>query len=195
LLRIIAGRLKGRRLHTLRGSVIRPTADRVREALFNILGPKPVGATVLDLFSGTGALGIEAISRGARTALFVDSHADALALLRDNLKTCGLETCTRVVRWNVTDNLNGLRPFGPVFDLVFMDPPYRRELVQPVLTGLSRAQLLAADGLVVVEHAPEETIDPNAAGMRLEDQRRYGRTRISFFSAIPSDIASAGVPC
>jgi 16S rRNA (guanine966-N2)-methyltransferase len=100
-----------------------------------------------------------------------------------------------VVRWNVTDNLNGLRPFGPVFDLVFMDPPYRRELVQPVLTGLSRAQLLAADGLVVVEHAPEETIDPDAAGMRLEDQRRYGRTRLSFFSAIPSDIASAGIPC
>lgn len=195
LIRIIAGRLKGRRLGTLRGSMIRPTADRVRESVFNILGQHPQGATVLDLFSGTGALGIEAISRGARLAVFVDNHPDALALLRNNIKLCGIESCTQIIRWDAARNLDALTAFGPVFDLVFMDPPYRKSMVRPVLVNLTRTGLLSPIGMVVVEHSPDETVEPAAAGMRLEDQRRYGRTCISFFSEAPSTVATAGIPC
>lgn len=194
-LRINSGKLKGRRLETLRGSAVRPTADRVREALFNILGSKPVGATVLDLFCGSGALGVEAISRGARQAVFVDNNIAVLAMLRKNLARCGLDSGTRVVGCDIAADLTLAAKPGITFDLIFMDPPYRGGLVQPALSLLVQSALLAPAALVVVEHAPEEMIEPLSIGLQLKDRRRYGRTCLTFLTALRPDIASAGVPC
>ncbi len=181
-MRVIGGSLKGRKLTSLHGMAIRPTADRVREALFNILGSHPQDARVLDLFAGTGALGIEAISRGARQVWFIDHAPTALRLLRKNIELCRLAPQSRVTQWNVVKNLNLLHSSPAEFDLVFMDPPYDCAMVAPSLQHLVGSRALAADCVIVVEHAPSEAIDPLPAPLVLDDQRRYGQTQLSFFS-------------
>ncbi len=180
-MRIIGGRLRGRKLQTFKGSDVRPTADRVREALFNILGSKFINANVLDLFAGTGALGIEALSRGAQTAVFVDNSAPSLEVLRKNLDRCALRHCTQTIRWDIARNLACLKGYPMAFDLVFMDPPYNRGLVPTTLQHLVDSECLASEALLTAEHE---------AGMKLElpphftctDLRRYGRTALSFFT-------------
>lgn len=179
-MRIIAGKLKGRKLTAVQGLHTRPTADRVREALFNILGRKTMDANVLDLYAGTGALGIEALSRGARSAVFVDHAQQALTVLRKNLAHCGVQQIAQVFRWDITKNLNCLRGFANTFNLVFMDPPYKKAMIRPTLLHLTQIECLAADALVVVEHDPDEYVDPAAIALRLVDQRRYGQTLLSF---------------
>lgn len=184
-MRIIAGNLKGRKLSPVKGLNTRPTADRVREALFNILGRRPVDAVVLDLFAGTGALGIEALSRGARRAVFVDCTASALSVLHRNIESCRLQSLTRIIKWDITRDLNCLAGVADPFDLVFLDPPYHRAMIQASLVNLLRAGCLAAEALVVVEHDPREVFDPPAAGLACIDQRSYGKTRIAFLTSGP----------
>lgn len=181
-MRVIGGSLRGRKLAAMRGMAIRPTADRIREAVFNILGPRPVDARVLDLYAGSGALGIEALSRGARQAVFVDQAASALNLIGKNLQLCRLEDCTKVIQWNIVKNLNCLQSYERVFDLIFIDPPYNRGMVAPALAHLADLRLPAVDATAVVEHDPDETLDPLPPQWRILDQRRYGRTRISFLT-------------
>ncbi len=181
-MRIISGKLRGRKLQTFKGKDLRPTSDRVRESLFNILGPKPVNASVLDLFSGTGALGIEALSRGAEKAVFLDDSASALAILRKNIDHCALKHCTRVIQWNAGRNLNCLKAFPHTFDLVFMDPPYRQGLVPLVLQHLLLSQCLAPGALIVAEHEDPPLPAIDFSRLTCIDSRRYGRTGLSFFS-------------
>lgn len=183
-MRIIGGTLKGRKLASVKGDRTRPTADRVREALFNILGPLPPGTRVLDLFAGTGALGIEALSRGADLAVFVDRDPRPLATLRKNIDHCGLQAHTRVFRWDITKNLNCLKPFTRPFDLAFLDPPYHNQLIPPALAGLLRLQALSQGATIVAEHAADEDIPP-PAGLIREDRRTYGQTSLSFFAFSP----------
>lgn len=181
-MRVIAGSLRGRKLASIRGLAIRPTADRVREAVFNILGTRPADAQVLDLFAGTGALGIEALSRGACRAVFADKAVPALQVIRKNIALCRLEARTRVVQFNIPGNLNNLLPDRGVFDLIFIDPPYRRGMIVPTLSQLADLQLPSAGAMAMVEHDPMEAIDPTPPGWRLRDQRRYGQTQVSFLS-------------
>ncbi|RJQ82734.1 MAG: 16S rRNA (guanine(966)-N(2))-methyltransferase RsmD [Desulfobacteraceae bacterium] len=192
-LRVIGGSLRGRKLATIRGLAIRPTADRVREALFNILGSRPVDAHVLDLFAGTGALGIEALSRGAKRAVFVDKAAQALQIIRKNIALCRLEARTDVLRLDIAINPRSLLPYRGTFDLIFIDPPYNRGMIRPTLLNLSENHLPSHDAIGVIEHAPSEIIDPPPSGWILIDQRRYGQTQLSFlsFAASPVD-PSAG---
>ena len=180
-MRIVAGNLRGRKLASVNGLRIRPTADRVREALFNILDRRPVEAAVLDLFAGTGALGIEALSRDARIAVFVENGTQTLAALRKNIGLCRIEARSRVIRWDIRKNLNCLKTYPRYFDLVFMDPPYRQSLVQPTFNHLLDIRTLAPQALVVVEHDPTEIIRPPASTLAGVDSRRYGRTQLSFF--------------
>ncbi|MCP4694458.1 MAG: 16S rRNA (guanine(966)-N(2))-methyltransferase RsmD [Desulfobacterales bacterium] len=187
-MRIIAGEFRGRKLRPLRGDRIRPTADRCREAIFNILSTRVQDALVLDLFAGTGALGLEALSRGARSALFLDNHRDSASVVKSNIQTCGVDGRARILRWDVLRNLNCLKSTEPGFDLVFMDPPYGKEMVRPVLTLLLDSGALARDAVIVAEHAlsdptPEALSGPSGRNPRieLEDQRRYGKTLVSFF--------------
>jgi len=130
-IRVIGGDLKGRRLHTIRGQSIRPTADRIKESIFNILGVRVKEARILDLFAGTGALGIEALSRGAAAAVFIDSDQKATQVIKANLKLGNLENRSKCIRWDATKNLNCLATLSPAFDLVLMDPPYNQNQVNP----------------------------------------------------------------
>jgi 16S rRNA (guanine966-N2)-methyltransferase len=154
-MRVVGGRLKGRNLASPASRDIRPTADRLRESLFNILihaYDDPIGdARVLDLFAGTGALGIEAVSRGAKFTLFVDNGAEARALMRDNVEALGLGGVTKVYRRDATD-LGPAHPVEP-FSLVFLDPPYGKGLADKALASLRDGGWLTPDALLVVEEA------------------------------------------
>lgn len=185
-MRIISGTLRGRKLSSVRGIRTRPTTDRVREALFNILGTLAPETVVLDLFAGTGALGIEALSRGAERAVFVDRDSQPLAVLRKNIHHCGLQDRARVLRWDISKNLNCLKPYAYQFNLVFLDPPYHKTLVAPALTRLLRLQVLTERAIVVAEHAADESVQP-PAGLICEDRRTYGQTSLSFFANTMTD--------
>jgi 16S rRNA (guanine966-N2)-methyltransferase len=154
-MRVVGGSLRSRPLAGPKSDAIRPTADRLRESLFNILahayGDPVAGARVLDLFAGTGALGIEAVSRGAAFALFVDDGAEARALLRQNTESLGLGGATRIFRRDAT-KLGPVYPLEP-FGLVFLDPPYGKELAEKALRSAREGGWLAPDALIVVEEA------------------------------------------
>jgi len=156
-MRIVGGRLRSRPLAAPRSDAIRPTSDRLREALFNILshayGDPVAGARVLDLFAGTGALGIEAISRGASYALFVDEGVEARALLRQNVETLGLGGVTRIFRRDAT-RLGPAHPLEP-FSLVFLDPPYGKGLAEKALASAREGGWLTPQALIVVEEAAD----------------------------------------
>ncbi len=185
-MRIIAGELKGRRLHRLEGKQTRPTSDRLRETIFNILSFKTQQAVVLDLFAGTGAMAIEALSRGADSAVLVDDSFQAVALISQNIRAFSLEKKARVQRWDIARNLNFLRHVQPLFDLVFLDPPYNRNLIGPTLHHLLQSSSLAAQACIVVEHSVLETIRFDEPEFELYDQRTYGKTMVSFLSFNPS---------
>ena len=173
-MRIIAGTLGGRRLTAPPGTATRPTSDRVREALFSILGSRVVDARVLDLFAGSGALGIEALSRGAAAATFVDSDPAAVRAVRANLH--GLEA--EVVRRDARAWLRTARERALPYDLVFLDPPYRQAPeLGPVLAEPVAAVL--APGAVVVSESDRRT-PLDLPTLTLEDERRYGDTLIRF---------------
>jgi 16S rRNA (guanine966-N2)-methyltransferase len=176
--RVIAGRYGGRRLAAPRGAATRPTSDRVREALFSILGARVEDARVLDLFAGSGALGLEALSRGARQATFVESAPAALAALRTNLEALGAEA--EVVRADAVRWLRGASGGARQYDLVFLDPPYGRaaDLGAPLSDSLPA--LLAPGALVVAE---SDRRAPLELTITATDERRYGDTLIRFHAA------------
>ena len=182
-MRVVGGRLKGRVLHAPASRAIRPTSERLRESIFDILAHRHdavEGARVVDLFAGSGALGIEALSRGAAFALFVDNGVEARALLRANVEVLGLGGVTRI--WRADATRLGKAPAGPPFTLAFLDPPYDKGLADPALAALCEGGWLAADALVVVEEAAKAEIAAPPA-LELVDERVYGETRIAFFVA------------
>lgn len=187
-MRIVGGKHRGRRLQAPAGRALRPTADRVREAVFNVLshsggriggriggGDALDGAVVLDGFAGTGAYGLEAVSRGAGHATLIDNNRDALACCRANAASLDEQPNVTVLQG---DCLNPVRPNGPC-SLVFLDPPYRLGLAAPALEALAGAGWLAADTLCVIEFARREPFEPPAAATVL-DERSYGAARIVF---------------
>lgn len=181
-MRVIAGTVKGRRLASpARNDPIRPVLDQVKEAIFNILFDVR-GARVLDCFAGTGALGIEALSRGANHATFLDLSSRATDLIRKNLALCHCTDRATVWQLPAIKGLQRLGAQGEHFDLVFIDPPYEEGLLSPSLAAAAEAQLLAPNGLIIMEHHPKELphIPP---ALRLTDQRKYGQTLISFARA------------
>jgi 16S rRNA (guanine966-N2)-methyltransferase len=185
-MRIIGGRLRGRTLAAPKTQAIRPTADRLRESLFNILthGQRDhvAGARVLDLFAGTGALGCEALSRGAAFALFVDHAVEARALIRANIATLGLGGTSRVFRRDAT-RLGRAPPIQP-FSLVFADPPYGRELAQQALASACVGHWLALNALVIIEEVPGAAVAPES--FEIIDQRRYDTTELTLLRYRPA---------
>lgn len=179
-MRIVGGRLKGRTLSAPEGGAIRPTSDRLRETLFNILehalGDPCAGARVIDLFAGTGALGFEALSRGAALALFVDDGAEARACLRANVDVLGVAGATRILRRDATRLGEAL---GPPFGLAFLDPPYGRGLAEPALAGLAVGGWLAAGAVCVVEEAAAVPLEP-PPGFAVLDRRVQRETQVVF---------------
>jgi len=186
-LRIVGGSHRGRPLEAPPGDAVRPTSDRAREALFNILahrgwgeggGPAHADATVLDAFAGTGALGLEALSRGAARVVFLEQERPALDVLRRNVAALGEERRARVVAGDA------LRPPAATAacDLVFLDPPYRAGLAAPALAALTERGWIAPGAVCVVETASAEPLDP-PPGFTLLDERRYGAARLTFLRA------------
>ncbi|HMB70850.1 MAG TPA: 16S rRNA (guanine(966)-N(2))-methyltransferase RsmD [bacterium] len=177
MLRVIAGELRGRRFGAPPGRDTRPTSDRVRESLFDLLGPIPPEARVLDLFAGSGALGIEALSRGAAGATFVESARTALAALRANLEALGLADRATV---RAGDALVGPEPPGGPFHRIFADPPYGAGAVGAAL--VRAAAWLTDDGIVALEHGVREAVPEAPEGLALWKTRRYGDTVLSLFA-------------
>jgi 16S rRNA (guanine966-N2)-methyltransferase len=183
-MRIISGAFKGRKLASFPGVATRPTTDRVRESIFNIITSSIEAAVILDLFAGTGALGLEALSRGAASAVFIDVSESAGKTIRKNIAACGVATRARVIRWNAVKNLNCLDPENGAFDLVFMDPPYGRNLVLPALKNLMKKEVLKNSAKIVIEHSDAEPIPENLPGLHLADRRTYGKTLVSFLTVV-----------
>ena len=181
-LRIIGGRLKGKRLHSVPGPIIRPTGNRQRESMFNILSDAVVGAVVLDLFAGTGILGIEALSRGANFAVFLDRFRGAISVIERNIRSCKLEDRTKIIPWNIRHGLSCLKAQPFQFNLVFMDPPYNRENIRPALTNLYKTGCLKVGSTIVIEHCAREKVSVDETAYILTDQRRYGKTLVTFLS-------------
>ncbi len=181
-LRVIGGSFKGKKLISIKGRITRPTSDRLREAIFNILSFRVQDSVVLDLFSGTGALGIEAISRGADFAVFIDNQKASQTVIAKNIKACAVENKTQVIRWDITKNLNCIRSRRSNFHLVFMDPPYNQNMIAPTLTHLHQSRSLSREACIVIEHALSESLPENFEPFKVDSQRRYGKTLVSFLS-------------
>jgi 16S rRNA (guanine966-N2)-methyltransferase len=188
--RITGGNLRGRALVAPSDDSVRPTSDKVRQAIFNILshhdfgnGFTLEGARTADLFAGTGAMGFEAISRGARFCLFIEDAAESRALIRRNVEALGLTGASKIWRRDATD-LGPMPPgAGGPFDLVFLDPPYRKNLVAPALAALVEGGWLAVNALVIAETAADEPV-PAHQPFRLADRRQYGDTSVAFLITI-----------
>lgn len=183
-MRVTGGELRGRRIATPRGDATRPTSERVREALFSILGPPPAGSAVLDLFCGGGTLAIEALSRGADRAVLVDSGRAARRVARDNLKALELEDRAELLSLSVAAALRSLnkRPDPPRFNWVFLDPPYASDLAGAALALLGDGVLLDDAALVVVEHDKRRAPAAGVGCLVRTDVRRYGDTELSFYT-------------
>ena len=178
-MRIIGGTSRGRRLSGPSGAAIRPTADQVKEALFNILADRIVGARFLDLFAGTGNIGLEALSRGATQATFVESNPTACRLLEANVRRCGFERVTEVRPVPVSRFLKLAR--GPAYDIVFLDPPYQTQDTQLVLPSLGGNAIIHPHGVVVVEHFHKTHLDDRIGHLALVKTYRYGDTCLSVY--------------
>jgi 16S rRNA (guanine966-N2)-methyltransferase len=189
VVRVIGGSAKGRRLATLRTLALRPTPDRVREALFNILGGRIDDVAVLDLFAGSGAIGLEALSRGARVAVFVEAHEPACRLIESNLQRCDLDE--RAVVWcrEVLNAMPALKIQRRTFEVIFLDPPYQTPLLEDTLHQLGDGRLLSRDGQVIAEHFFKRVL-PECFG-RLHRTRlaRFGDVALSFYRVPESEVS------
>ena len=183
-MRIVAGNQRGRRIAAPPGRAVRPTADRVREALFNVLAhndwgpesqPLPLGATVVDAFAGSGALGLEALSRGAGQVSFLENNDAVLDVLRRNVAACGAAEKALILRCDATRPGRARAPCG----LAFLDPPYRSGLAATALEAMARGGWFATGAVIVVELSAKEAFEP-PAGFTPLDERRYATTRIVF---------------
>ena len=184
-MRIVAGTARGRPLKGPRGATLRPTADRVRESIFNILGQWLDGMAVLDLYAGTGALSLEALSRGAARAVMVDSSREAAALCRQNAATLQMTERVEVVAVAIdARSLERIARQGP-FDLILADPPYAGPEPGSVLALVGAAGLVRPGGRLVVEHDRRQDAPSSCPPLLREDQRRFGDTLVSFYRSVP----------
>jgi 16S rRNA (guanine966-N2)-methyltransferase len=183
-MRVIAGTAKGRRLRTLRGRAVRPTADRVKEALFSMLQSRfdLDGAVLLDLYAGSGALGIEGLSRGAAHVVFVEQVGAARQVLEANLVACGVAPRGRILALPARRAVTDLAASGEQSDGVLLDPPYGLGLADEALAQLAAAGLMASGGWVAAEHHVDDVLAEAYGPLRLTAARRYGKTAVALFS-------------
>lgn len=181
-MRITSGNWRGKSLKTPKGLDIRPTADVVKQALFNIIAPKLNNAHVLDLFAGTGQLGLEALSRGAAHACFVDKGRQSLQILQENIKSLNAENISEVLPLDFNDAMAGLGRRGDRFDVIIADPPYQANLYTQIMQNTVQYNLLKPDGLLVLEHDSADALSV-AEGLELISQRKYGRRSLMILSA------------
>jgi len=182
-MRIISGTSKGRKLVTPKRYSLRPTSDRVKESLFNILGSEIQGKVVLDLFAGTGNLGIEALSRGAKRVIFVEKGRQALRLIKTNIDQFGLADRSEILPRDVNRAIGILKQREECFDLILMDPPYEKGLIQRTLMKLNTHPIYHGDSILVIEHNRREPLPHIPEGWNLVRQQKIGDTLLSFLTA------------
>jgi len=181
-MRIIAGRFKSRQLKTLRGAHTRPTSDRLRETLFNVLGAAVAGAVVADGYAGSGAVGLEALSRGAEWVYFLENHRPAVKVIGENLKRLEIATGAEILSFDALAGLGELERRGVRLDIVFLDPPYQAaEEYERALDWLGRSSLLAPDAWVVAEHSRRDTLKETYGALARIRALRQGDAVLSFF--------------
>lgn len=176
-MRIISGKNRGRKLKTLEGMNTRPTADRVKESLFNIINNLIIDADVLDLFAGSGALGLEALSRGAKNCIFVDSSKDGIKIIKDNIELCKCEDKSKLLNMDYSTAMQKLS--NQKFDIIFVDPPYLKGIELVVLDKIRG--LMTDNGILIIETDEKTKLPETINGLRKNDERKYGRTIIYFF--------------
>lgn len=182
-MRVIGGNYRGRKLECPEGNDIRPTTDRVKENIFNILAPRMPYSKFLDLFSGSGGIGIEAISRSANEVVFVDGSTESINALKNNLQLLKLEEGFKILHNDVFDALDGFENTKK-FDIIFMDPPYNKGVYQKVLEKISELHILEADGIIAVERHVEDLYENLPKNIELVKERKYGSIVLSFFQII-----------
>ena len=181
-MRIIAGKFKGRQLAPLGGAELRPTLDRVRESVFNILTGRTPGARVLDLFAGTGAVGLEALSRGAERVVFVEPAREAQSLIRKNMEKCGVDAASAtLLSCTAQKALGTLARQAAAFDLVYVDPPFDAGLYEPTLKALAESPVVHSGSWVLAEHFHKAVLEDSYGRLIRFDLRRMGDTSLSFY--------------
>jgi len=185
-MRITGGMIRGRRLAKIKGSNIRPTSDMVRGSIFSILGQTLTDLKILDLFAGTGSLGIESLSRGGKEAVFIDKSSRAVAMIKKNLALCGYESLSMIIREELPNGLAHVQDLGcGHFDLIFIDPPYGKGYIRPTIYQLIDRDLLAKDCRIVVESSTsaKDPFPPEVPNLQLTLTRSYGSTLIGLYSS------------
>lgn len=180
-MRVIAGKAKGHRLKAPKGLSTRPTTDRVKESLFNIIGFISEDSRVLDLFSGSGNIGIEFLSRGAKEGYFIENNYSSIKIIKENLKNTNFLPQSYVYKNDVNNSIKTLGKKGEKFDYIFMDPPYEKDLVIPVLENICKEKILNTNGIVIIEHESQITFPEEIDKVVRFDIRKYGSTSITFY--------------
>ena len=184
-MRVISGTARGIRLKTPEGLKTRPTSDRVKEAIFSVIQFEVEGSRFLDLFAGSGQMGIEALSRGAVSAVFVDGRREACKLVQDNLKTTKLERNAQVVQ---SDYLSYLERCRQTFDIIFLDPPYAEEFLENSLKKISEIDILSSRGIIICERPAEKLLDFEVPGFQRGKDYRYGNTWVTIFRKVQETV-------
>ncbi|AIE59536.1 methyltransferase [Bacillus methanolicus MGA3] len=180
-MRVISGACKGRILKAVPGSSTRPTTDKVKEAIFNMIGPYFDGGLGLDLFAGSGGLGIEALSRGLSKVIFVDKDKKAIQIIHENIKTCGLMEQSEVYLNSAERALKAIIKRGLVFDFIFLDPPYKKQQIPKILETIDKENLLSESGAIVCEHSADVHLPEKAGNFIRKKYEQYGIIAVSIY--------------
>jgi 16S rRNA (guanine966-N2)-methyltransferase len=186
-MRVVSGDLKGRILKAVPGTSTRPTTDKVKESLFNMIGPYFTGGLGLDLFAGSGGLGIEALSRGLEKVIFVDREGKAIQIINENLKSCGLEEKAEVYRNDAARALKAIQKRNLVFNYIFLDPPYKKQQLVKLLEIIENEKLINEDGLIVCEHASDIQLPEKIGILRQTRNEKYGIIGITLYKLDADD--------
>ena len=180
-MRVISGKVRGLKLDTPKNEDVRPTTDRVKESLFNIINPYIIDSNVLDLFAGTGSLGIECLSRGASSAIFVDVSKESINIVKSNIKKARVENESTILNLDFKSAINSLSSKNKQFDVIFMDPPYYKNMFSDALSAVDNNNLLKEDGIIVVEHDTVDKFPDNMGRLYKSREKKYGNTTLTFY--------------
>lgn len=181
-MRVIAGEYGGRRLDRIEGMDIRPTSDKVKESLFNMLGESIIDCNFLDLFGGTGGVGIEALSRGAKHVVFIDTGIKSIKVLKGNLEQLNIKDCVEVFHTDYSTAIKKLYKYNKQFDIIFIDPPYSVGIAQNALADIDRNPILSQSGMIIVEHDSKDDMPQKVGRLVLCRIKKYGNTSLSFYN-------------
>ena len=180
-MRVISGKSRGLKLNAPKNNDVRPTTDRVKESLFNMINPYIIDSNILDLFAGTGSLGIESLSRGANKCIFVDNSKESINIVKSNIKKARVEDESIVLNLDFKSAINSLCLKKEKFDVIFMDPPYYKNMFMDALCSIDNNKLLKEDGIIVVEHDTKDKFPDNIGRLYKNRDKKYGNTTLTFY--------------